>query len=436
MDNKDFFEVTCPECNEKIFAAKKQEFWYCGYCGKKINLDKNDSHEVNSDNKVQENKEKSTDKKVAVIKKVDSQGDALRAFASKGKKNKKNRDKKYENREKPSFNKPSEKPVEKPAEEVKPVEIPVEKLAEEVKPVEIPVEKLAEEVKPVKIPVENPAEEVKPEEKSVEKSAEEVKPEEKSVEESAEEVKPEEKPVEEPAEEVKPVEIPVGKPAEEVKPEEKSVEEPAEENKKYDLPEFQIYLNALKKYNGDSPIVIIPNGVTVIEQEAFKDNKTIQKVNIPNSVIAIGASAFEGCSSLTEVSLPNGLKKINYMTFSGCNNLKSMTIPASVDEIMFNAMYCDGLKEITFKNADTRWEIDSTSTNPSFMVDMNDSGKGVSKIYFDLGYDKKEYDAKEIFKYKTIRNYFKAKDLCPKCGGTFGGLFTKKCKECGEKKGE
>ena len=380
MDNKDFFEVTCPECNEKIFAAKKQEFWYCGYCGKKINLDKNDSHEVNSDNKVQENKEKSTDKKVAVIKKVDSQGDALRAFASKGKKNKKNRDKKYENREKPSFNKPSEKPVEKPAEE--------------------------------------------------------VKPEEKPVEEPAEEVKPEEKPVEEPAEEVKPEEKPVEEPAEEVKPEEKSVEEPAEENKKYDLPEFQIYLNALKKYNGDSPIVIIPNGVTVIEQEAFKDNKTIQKVNIPNSVIAIGASAFEGCSSLTEVSLPNGLKKINYMTFSGCNNLKSMTIPASVDEIMFNAMYCDGLKEITFKNADTRWEIDSTSTNPSFMVDMNDSGKGVSKIYFDLGYDKKEYDAKEIFKYKTIRNYFKAKDLCPKCGGTFGGLFTKKCKECGEKKGE
>ena len=422
MDNKDFFEVTCPECNEKIFAAKKQEFWYCGYCGKKINLDKNDSHEVNSDNKVQENKEKSTDKKVAVIKKVDSQGDALRAFASKGKKNKKNRDKKYENREKPSFNKPSEKPVEKPAEEVKPVEIPVEKPAEEVKPVEIPVEKLAEEVKPVEIPVE--------------KLAEEVKPVEEPVEEPAEEVKPEEKPVEEPAEEVKPVEMPVEKPAEEVKPEEKSVEEPAEENKKYDLPEFQIYLNALKKYNGDSPIVIIPNGVTVIEQEAFKDNKTIQKVNIPNSVIAIGASAFEGCSSLTEVSLPNGLKKINYMTFSGCNNLKSMTIPASVDEIMFNAMYCDGLKEITFKNADTRWEIDSTSTNPSFMVDMNDSGKGVSKIYFDLGYDKKEYDAKEIFKYKTIRNYFKAKDLCPKCGGTFGGLFTKKCKECGEKKGE
>ena len=38
MDNKDFFEVTCPECNEKIFAAKKQEFWYCGYCGKKIKL--------------------------------------------------------------------------------------------------------------------------------------------------------------------------------------------------------------------------------------------------------------------------------------------------------------------------------------------------------------------------------------------------------------
>ena len=277
-----------------------------------------------------------------------------------------------------------------------------------------------------------------------EKPVEKTEPVEEKPEEKAEPVeeKPAEKaePVEEkPIEKAEPVEE---KPEEKAEPvEEKSVEkpepEPQEEKKPaYELPEFQIYLIHLQKYNGDSPIVIIPNGVTIIDEEAFKGNKTIQKVNIPNSVIAIGASAFEGCSELTEVSLPNGLKKINYKTFSGCDNLKSITIPASVDEIMFNAMYCDGLKEITFKNADTRWEFDSANTEPSFMVDTNDSGKGVNKIYYDMGYDKREYDAKEIFKSKTIRNYFKAKDLCPNCGGTFGGLFTKKCKDCGAKKGE
>ena len=461
MENKDFFEVNCPECKEKNFAARKQEFWYCGYCGKKINLSDADKKKTEIVAETTEITEKTPEKKVAVVKKVDNQGDTLRAFASKSKKVKV-KDKRHDLREKPSFAKPAENEPTPAKQEIKtdekPVEIPKAEPIKEVskpEPVkEVPKPEPIKEVpkpEPVKeIPKAEPVKEVpKPEPvKEIPKpeSVKEVpKPEPVKEVPKAEPVK--EVPKAEPIKEIpkpEPVkEVSKPEPVKEIpKPEpvkETPKPEPAEEKPKYELPEFQIYLNALKKYNGNSQTVIIPNGVTTIENEAFKDNKTIQKVSIPNSVIAIGTNVFEGCSSLLEVSLPNGLKKIGYMTFSGCNSLESITIPASVDEIMFNAMYCDGLKEITFKSADTRWETDSTNTNPSFMVDMNESGKGVNKIIYDTGDEtkpKREYEAKEVFKSKTIRNYFKSKELCPNCGGTFGGLFAKKCKDCGTKKGE
>ena len=468
MENKDFFEVNCPECKEKNFAARKQEFWYCGYCGKKINLSDANKKKTETVAETTEITEKTPEKKVAVVKKVDNQGDTLRAFASKSKKVKV-KDKRHDLREKPSFAKPAEneptpakqeiKTAEKPVEIPKPVkEVPKPEPVKETpkaEPIkEIPkVEPVKETPKaePIKeIPKAEPIKEV-PNPEPVKETPKEEPIKEISKEEPVKEVsKPEpikeipkeepvkETPKEEPVKET-PKEEPVKETPKEEPVKETPKEEPVKEKPKYELPEFQIYLNALKKYNGNSQTVIIPNGVTTIENEAFKDNKSIQKVSIPNSVIAIGSNAFEGCSGLLEVSLPNGLKKIGYMTFSGCNSLESITIPASVDEIMFNAMYCDGLKEIIFKNADTRWETDSTNTNPSFMVDMNESGKGVNKIIYDTGDEtkpKREYEAKEVFKSKTIRNYFKSKELCPNCGGVFTGLFTKKCKDCGTKKGE
>ncbi len=379
MDMKDFLQLNCPECNALLYIEKKMNDWYCGHCGKKFVV----KDVVNS----------ASDKKITVIKKAETTKgqqknnvDQLKMFAQKG--NKPNKSK-------------SAPQIKKDATISSEVKKEEPKVAETPKPVEVKKEepKAAETPKPVEVKKEEP--------KAVEAP----------------------KPVEVKKEEPKAVETP--NPVENTESEEEKKEEI---KSSYVPPEFQIYLNKLLKYNGESAVVVIPNGVTAIDNEAFKGNKNIQKVSIPNSVIVIGSNVFENCSELEEVSLPAGLKKINYMTFNGCDKLHSITIPAGVDEIMFNSLWCSGLNEITFKNSDTRWETDSNSTNPSFMVDMNDTGKGVTKIIYEYDGKKRELPAKDVFKHKSIRKYFISNELCQHCGGQIGGLFGKKCKDCGEKK--
>ena len=47
--------------------------------------------------------------------------------------------------------------------------------------------------------------------------------------------------------------------------------------------------------------IVIPNSVTVIDEEAFFNCSSITSVTIPSSVIQIGNKAFYGCSGLTDV---------------------------------------------------------------------------------------------------------------------------------------
>ena len=49
---------------------------------------------------------------------------------------------------------------------------------------------------------------------------------------------------------------------------------------------------------------IIPDGVTVIEREAFEDRKDLKHMIIPDTVTEIGRDAFNGCSALEDVVIP------------------------------------------------------------------------------------------------------------------------------------
>lgn len=50
--------------------------------------------------------------------------------------------------------------------------------------------------------------------------------------------------------------------------------------------------------------VVIPDGVTQIAENAFKDCTKISSLTIPNSVQTIGRNVFDGCSSLITLDLP------------------------------------------------------------------------------------------------------------------------------------
>ena len=131
--------------------------------------------------------------------------------------------------------------------------------------------------------------------------------------------------------------------------------------------------------------IVIPDGVTMIPDDAFYNRTTLKWIYIPSSVTTIGYDAFWGCSSglkvfcentsskwqsnwnryasssyltvnygtsveefnywntlstsATSVEIPDYVTTIPAYAFSSCSNLKSVTIPDSVTKIMANAFY-------------------------------------------------------------------------------------------------
>lgn len=126
--------------------------------------------------------------------------------------------------------------------------------------------------------------------------------------------------------------------------------------------------------------VEIPQGVSVIEEEAFLNCPNLQIVVLPDSVVslgqlaffmceklenvtmgsgitAIGTNTFYGCVSLRGIQLPDTVKKIESYAFMGCSSLETMTIPSSTSSIATGAFQdCSGLKEITIPSAVTTIE--------------------------------------------------------------------------------
>lgn len=78
--------------------------------------------------------------------------------------------------------------------------------------------------------------------------------------------------------------------------------------------------------------VILPEGVTVIEDYAFKDCLALKEVVFPSTLKRIGRYAFEGCDQMIKAHLPEGLTDIWYGAFVGCTSLKDITIPGTVTD--------------------------------------------------------------------------------------------------------
>ena len=94
----------------------------------------------------------------------------------------------------------------------------------------------------------------------------------------------------------------------------------------------------------------IPNGVTEIDSEAFRDCTGLTSVQIPNGVTRIGEWAFEGCTGLKSIKIPSSITSIGVQTFAFCSCLTSVEIPNSVTFIGLTAFNgCTGLHEIHMK---------------------------------------------------------------------------------------
>ena len=100
--------------------------------------------------------------------------------------------------------------------------------------------------------------------------------------------------------------------------------------------------------------ITIPDSVITIGNDAFYNCTGLAKLIIGNSVISIGDNAFYGCYSLTSIIIPDSVTSIGYQAFYGCNHLTNITIPDSVTTIGGGAFgRCSSLTSVTIPDSVT-----------------------------------------------------------------------------------
>ena len=102
---------------------------------------------------------------------------------------------------------------------------------------------------------------------------------------------------------------------------------------------------------GKNKNVILPASVCEIAQNAFYDNKTLERIDMTscNKLTIIGELAFAGCENLTNIIFPENIEEIGGTAFSNCEALASVDLSNckkldKIGESAFN--WCPSLEEI------------------------------------------------------------------------------------------
>ena len=116
-------------------------------------------------------------------------------------------------------------------------------------------------------------------------------------------------------------------------------------------------------YNGNETDVVIPskyNGKNVIgiNNYAFNSCDFIKSITFDadSHVQTIGLHAFEGCTSLKSIILPNGVTSIEDGAFYYCSSLKDVVIPDSVESIGSQLFWeCTSIEKVNYLGTIDQW---------------------------------------------------------------------------------
>lgn len=91
--------------------------------------------------------------------------------------------------------------------------------------------------------------------------------------------------------------------------------------------------------------IVIPEGVTKLGSNVFRDCANLEKASILGPVESIGTYCFLRCKKLSEVTLAEGMKVLGGDMFNSCSSLKEIKLPSTIEEIQSQAF--KGCTQIT-----------------------------------------------------------------------------------------
>ncbi len=200
---------------------------------------------------------------------------------------------------------------------------------------------------------------------------------------------------------------------------------------------FVIVAGVLEKYVGSSPLVEIPEGVSIIGNRCFAGMELIESIAVPNGVVKIGDDAFRGCSRLKYVSFPETLSEIGPNAFKD-SGLKDVLLPDSVTSIGKDAfMGCSSLEkavlpkfkilslERTFKQCSSLRSVDCNLSNFCLSFKPSNEAKKKGDTRPTL------FDAFQATPYLSSLKEKQSNRQCVICGSGIGLQGT--CSQCGAK---
>ncbi len=135
--------------------------------------------------------------------------------------------------------------------------------------------------------------------------------------------------------------------------------------------------NMLYRYRGSENEVAVPDGIRIINDEAFAGNNAVTVIRLPESVHKIRNGAFRECASLQVAEFGDQLSEIGEDAFRSCKTLNYLRLGHALETVGAHAFAdCPNLTEIylpdTLKNVGAQAFGYGTADSGSFVLLKNE----------------------------------------------------------------
>ena len=129
----------------------------------------------------------------------------------------------------------------------------------------------------------------------------------------------------------------------------------------------------------------IPEGVTRIGYEAFRECYSLEAVTLPESLVLIEDLGFCDCDSLQEIEIPSGVERIGYSAFNSCDSLANVSLPATLPAILNGTFAnCSALSTLTIPESVVTiedWAFENCASLETLVIPDGVSSVGWNVFY-------------------------------------------------------